>query len=647
MADYIQTEFTDTEGVAYKVVISDDTYTGDVIEVQGRATLEYPQIETMDMLRGSSLNIELESSDTDTYIDRIVNTVGDKKLPVKLYRDLELKWSGFVKPDGIIESYVYDYWVINIQAIDGLGLLENTSFLKSNGNSYIGSYSELELLSRCLELTGQTINFRIYDFNLYFSIDSSPAVESDVAILSSYINTDRFIKDDKEKKNVFTAKQVLESILKKYGAFVCQQDSKWHIIRLIDYYNNNDIGYKEYNLEPTLIDTVSSVSRSVDLGSQIDGYYPHHANANQQKHYNAALGAYKVFYKYGEVESMFENPKIYFNDNLGDIDSWIISSTSDFNFTLLNNPVGFYEGGIKSQHKDVLFVSALTYDYTTDPSPVVAGEVLFIGLKLSHVIDIKGLDGVAFYRQYIRLSLVTDSTTYYLDENGNWGGSSSFVSVYFFKELTNNVVQTNVDSVFDMQTLEVPEDGNIKIEFLKPFYGNSTLNTGSYTVVKSAVVGAIGVGVEGESHTAKRIDGNATAIIDTSDDIYSGDNPDYIGGVNDINNEATLFWYKKINGVIDETKQYPVLNWLVRDRLTISSGNSTIFTGTIYGYVPYTGKFSINNIEGVFMMIKYTYDLLNNTTDCEFERVFTDDVSDSIEYDYALEGENVVRPAIE
>ncbi|MCP4052879.1 MAG: hypothetical protein GY739_07410, partial [Mesoflavibacter sp.] len=259
------------------------------------------------------------------YYTRLIETVGDKKIVVVLYKDGDVIFNGFLKPDGIYESFVTDFWVINVQAIDGLGLLENIKFLNEDGAPYQGSMNELEILARCLELTGQTMDFRIYYLNLFFSIDEDAPLLSNQPFYDTYVNADRYIKED-NSSSVFTVKEVLESILKKYGAFICQQDGYWHIVRIIDYFRTvEDVSYSQYEVDGTY-KADANIDPRTELGSDINDFNPCHAGGNQSKFYKAALGAYKAIYKYGLVKSILENRKIYFNDEVGDIDGWIVET---------------------------------------------------------------------------------------------------------------------------------------------------------------------------------------------------------------------------------------------------------------------------------------------------------------------------------
>ena len=654
MAIFIQVDFTDTEGTAYKIEFSDATYVGAITQVQGRATLDYPKVKTMDMLRGSTLKIELEASITDTYYTRLIETVGDKKLPVTLYKDGAVFWNGFVKPDGIVESFVYDYWVISIQAIDGLGLIDNIKFLDADGEKYAGNMSELAILARCLELTGQTMNFHLYYFNLYYTTDDlTDAVITNKAIKTTYVNTDRYKKND-DKKAVFTVKEVLESLLKKYGAFVTQQNNSWHVVRLIDYWTGSaGIKYDIYTYLGVAVTGNLTIDPRTVLGSEIDSYYPHHAGGNQQKNYDVALGAYKVTYTYGTTPSIIQNQTLFANDNLGDIDSWTIINLTWFNFIAkdptTDYPTGYYccafiakniFGGLSS-------AIALKTDITV-PSTVSNNSSLT--LDISAEVTQRN----EYIIQYVQIALIGDGgTTYYLSGSGEWGTGVNKVKLFSSSTSTNRSTPTIFEINSNIQTTDTKDSGTIEISFYQPEIDIEVV--AGYTEYENTIIitnvnlsGQIS-DIKGESHTAQRVD-NVTAVIESTDKIYVGDNNSdlYIGGIETASDENTIAWSKASPLlVIDDTKKYKLLQWLVIDRLRISSGNATIFKGGIYGYLPYLGVLTLAGIDGIYMTIGWSHNLNENKISGEFQRIFVTDIEADTIWTFDYEGVNVIEPAIE
>ena len=423
MGVFIQVDYTDIEGTPFKIEIADPDYTDGIItQVQGKATLSRPKVKTMDMLRGSTLKMQLLADTTNDYYKRLIETVGDKKLTVTFYKDGDVYWNGFIKPDGIVESFVTDRWIIIVQAVDGLGFIDNISFLNEDGNKYQGNLSEIDILKRCLVLTGQTMNFRVYYMNLFYTVDEDAPILTNTALKTTYVNTDRYVNDDQES-TVFTVKEVMQSLLKKYGAFITQEDNIWHIVRLKDYFTTDtSIEYWEYDLDSSAIGSFT-VDHRTSLGSHIDDYDPCHSGGNQQKNYKSALGAYKVYYEYGFRASILNNYKLYANDDLGDIDGWTISNINYFNFNLIET--GVYQIIFKSYEGSY---SDLTNAITSDDSNTInGGEIINLTINLSINQNNRIL------QQYCRIIFKGISgTDYYLNENGEWTLSSTNLRVFYY-----------------------------------------------------------------------------------------------------------------------------------------------------------------------------------------------------------------------
>lgn len=654
MGTFIRTTFTDIFGDTFVIEINDSTYSDTVNVVNGRCTLEYPEVKLMDVVRGSQLSIELEENFNDTWFQRLVDSVGDKKLQVTLDKNGSRFWNGWLKADGIIRNYVTDRWITNITAIDGLGLLENISFLDSNGDAYSGLQNELDLTLRCLELTGINIDVRFFSFNLFYTVNGNDPIASHRALRYSYVNADRFQKDDQEK-SVFTAKEVLEACLKKYGAFVCQQGNMFNLVRILDFHNT-DVrqSFVDFQLDGTFIQSATAVMKK-DLGSQVNSFFPHHALGNQQIAYNAALGAYKVIYTYGFVKSILDNPTLIWSTTTN-IDNWTYSDINDFDVELQSD--GTYRGFLLSNELQGLplvpliteLEEALESDISTS-NEVAATELIQIEINGT------ATHKAARHLLYCRIELITDSNvTYYLNTNGEWTLTEAVIRLFdstndnFYNALPSNYPPKTFTFSTKIEANTIVEDGNVQIIFYKGIYDTGLFN--NETLAKVDITNVSIRGAQGnftaESHTAKRIT-NAVSIVETEDKVYSGDNASdiYIGAIEDENENLTRLWAKSNVNVVDPSDIRPLLEWLSRDRLTISSGNSTIFSGGIYGYLEYLSQLSIDNIDGVFMTTSYNYDISNGLIDAKHVRIFNDDIEEDVLYEFNYEDANVVRPTIE
>ena len=74
---------------------------------------------------------------------------------------------GWLSPEGLIESFVDEKWIISLDCTDGLGFLNNLSYVDNlTGLPFSGKQSALEILVNCLKRTNLEQN--IYSkINIY------------------------------------------------------------------------------------------------------------------------------------------------------------------------------------------------------------------------------------------------------------------------------------------------------------------------------------------------------------------------------------------------------------------------------------------------------------------------------------------------
>ena len=652
MAEYVRVAYKDIFNDEWALEILDDTYSGTVILKTGRVVINRKKVKVMDVIRGMSLDIFLDAEQGDTTYDRFITTIGDRKFPVKLKKNnTEIIFTGFLDVDGILESFVQDRWIVKLTASDGLGYLENTLYLDPNGNPYTGTQSELIILARCLQLTGQDMNFKLFDALLLFRTNPGAYSSLNKPIIQTRIDQDRFRNTDQDQ-SAFNVKKVLEGILIKYGYTVWQQNNYWYVARIRDYWGEfNTLSYNEYDLDGKFQQQVITYDRNAVLGSQINGFFPHHAKANQQKRYTSALGAFKVLYTYGFVATLIENSNVLFtNSNPDIIPNWNIVGND---YTLLPSATGTtFFAQIDTQVKFSSLrpieqlIEQLFYPYSNG-SEVSADDILKV--EITGNTTLKGRNINCYIQIY-----VTDLTdTYYLDDDGSWHDTP--IKIIEIANVKGNVVNEVVaDFKIEITTAGVPINGRISINIYDGLHRDILwLGVGSrqsfYTINNITINGLPNQGVTGESWTGTKTS-DEVAIVDTEQKVYSGDNDSdvYIGALENNVGDNTFVWARQIP-FVDQTEQWPLLYWLSFQRMEISFGNQLNFKGGIYGYLPYGRKLSIDNIDGVFMTIQMKYDTINGIMEAEHVRIYNDRKSpqNEIYVEFSLEGDNVVKPAIE
>ena len=81
------------------------------------------------------------------------------------------------------------------------------------------------------------------------------------------------------------------------------------------------------------------------------------------------------------------------------------------------------------------------------------------------------------------------------------------------------------------------------------------------------------------------------------------------------------------------------------ETLRLNAKPSRVFTGDVYGYFNYLSVISIDNLEGVYMPMKYSYDTKNNIISGEFKQIYGDELDD-IDYLKTYDYGSTVKPTI-
>ena len=291
-------EFTDVKTIVHRVEISDATFVGNSTQIYGSCSLEYSETkDTLEPFRGSGLQIDLEADSSLTFYD--LYSEEERTFSVIYTRAAEILFNGWLSPEGIYESLVSDKWVISLDCTDGLGFLNNLSYVEdATGLNFVGKQSLLEIVVNCLKRTKTPQNILtsvdIYYDGLAQTLDPFDNV---------YFNANRFIKDDNE--TTMNCEEVLKSVIEPFGAVITSYKGEWLIYKPNSLFDTSSQVLFAYDSLGVALGTPSkTIDFSFDLGSQIDSYYPHHASGNQQKTIKSSIGAYRINYKYGLVKGL-------------------------------------------------------------------------------------------------------------------------------------------------------------------------------------------------------------------------------------------------------------------------------------------------------------------------------------------------------
>ena len=149
-------------------------------------------------------------------------------------------------------------------------------------------------------------------------------------------------------------------------------------------------------------------------------------------------------------------------------------------------------------------------------------------------------------------------------------------------------------------------------------------------------------GIKGENHTvSRRLP--PSSITKENQKVFNGDGDRIlVGSIYTEDFEVlTETWTRK-----NKFETLPLLGISAMDDLRIQSRPIKLFSGDIYGYMPYLSVISIDGVVGSFMFTDWSYNLNTNIVSQKMLQFYNDDLADilyEITPDY---GNNTIKPTI-
>lgn len=583
-------EYPNFESDEFRLEIWQKGFTGtEPTFVRGNANHHYTDRKDLTQaIIASTLDITLEADENLTLSD--LYTEDERDYSVKFFRNSQLIFQGFLKPDGIWEDFTSDKWELTLDAIDGLSMLKNLSFVKDNAAFFYGKISQYDCVYFALKRIGYTLPINISaDLPVYTGF-----TDTETILRSVMINTERFYQ---EEGKVMDCESVLSSVLDIYNATIIQMHGEWWIYRTVDVKNSMPF-IKYEGMAPGVAFTWSPLKT---LGSHIDEYTTLHCGANQRKSVDASLQAFRVNYKYGTAKSIITNSELKLGYGLSS-DGWTIQSHGG---KIQRSPTGY---GIRA-------VTAL-----------VAGEEI---IRTNQTIPVFIDDKIDVVTRYIKanLSLYPHRIQYKIETNSYILSPTGWV---------NKVANpgARVEFLFvrgDMwvtHTINLPpilEDGSLNITlygYVQPLF-----------YIESIDVIPAASNIKGEFHTGERKT-RKSSVSKPDRVVYNGDSESnlFTGTLYKATSDPTTTWHR-----IGVTEEKPLLQLLVEDTLRLRPRPMIFFEGDINGYYPFLTMFTINNVPGKYQVGKYSYittSAVNKSNLREFETDEMDDYNYRLELDY-------------
>jgi hypothetical protein len=609
----------------YKNIVGDDylcqiakkNYTGIVTEIFGTAIINKGSVKDhLEPIRGGGISLKLEASTEVTLED--LYSEDEQDFTVKLYRNNKLIFSGYLNPEGVFQSFVEDLWIISLDCVDGLGSLANLSFVDPLGFPFLNKMKGIDIVYYALNRSGIILPINVSINTTYEGL----TIDADTEILSKiYLNANRFQKTDGD--TIMSCEEVLKSVLDLYCACITQIDGEWYIYKPNELFQDRNVIFKIYDINNVFLGR-KTVKMDKVLGSQINGFYPHHCNADQKIQIKGSNSAFRINYKYGFVASLLSNPNLL-HSGLSYTD-WSINPAGYSR--LVNDPTDV------NGFKTIPFVGASSYTLlaTSENVPLNANDLIELKVNLT------SNGGGAIFAFKVR------NGSSYLKLDGTWttdSGDASFLQ--FFNGNPNVSYPNPITSTFSVLSTFLPNTDNTFIEVYVPVTSGSSGATISEINSIDMVNRFEGNNIVGEFHTASRAS-RVSSNIKENKTIYNGDNNGivYLGAIfKEDQVTPTTVWNRK-----NSFELSPILKIASEEELRISQRPLKMFDGSTYGQLPYLSVISINGLDGVYMPIEYSYDTMRNVAKMKLLELFCPEISDLV-YKFTYDYGNVVRPTIQ
>lgn len=579
-------EYFDTENDLVRIDIKKKDFIGAPTLIQGSAVLKYDdRKELTKPIIASTLEIDLEADSNLTLQDLYSEDERTFLVECKKGSD-KMLFRGFIKPDGIWEDLVSDSWLISIDCIDGLSTLKDMAFADDIGSPFTGDMCIRDVIYNCLIKTGYDL-----PINYFINVRLMGAYPQNESFLDKvYMSTIRFYQDAGKSKEM-DCESVLKSTLSIFSASVFMHDGEWYIIRMPSYYEN--MTFRRY-VNNTF---VSELQKPVwaFLGSQINGHYPHHVNANQRKTILPSVQAYRTRLQYGGNRSKIYNSDLFSDKVTKDIAGWQYNK-SDTGISIPD------KGGI----------TCVSLGYNNFQTLISNVPNLSQKVKKDSVCTIRAVFENSGNSFNLTMNISTTNYTLIKEFDGFHWRSKSNVTMIIPDE--NKTTENTTTTIANIVTDPIPEEDYISITVLKPQKLNNNSSYGEGTIKYLGIVDNTNSNLKGEFYVSQR---NKLISTVTKEDttIYNGDTVDNEFDCTLVLKDGSptpMSWRRLDKPFKDDGSDLefrPLASFVSEDVLRMNHVPISSLETDILGYIPFISYIHMRDlVEGSYIFTKYSYD---------------------------------------
>lgn len=529
-----------------------------------------------------------------------------------------LLWTGFVLPDLCEEEFTFAPYALDVNAVDGIGILKNLNFVQENGLHFTGKMSFKDVIWNCLnrlQIPDMILNTSV---NIYYGGLTPDAITDPLA--EAYVNTERYFKD--EDLTPMTCDEVLKSVLSEWTACIVQMNGHWYVYRPNEVAVSGSILFRQYSPVDGSFMGTETLSLDKTLGGSSEGEIIYHTDRSQRKSIARPFKNATISYKYGLLNSVLENPTLAGasqadpGDPIGPRDDISIPGWTKhgvvYNGITLDGSVIFY----KTTPHD-----SNNYFENDESITIEAGQQLQTNLTYESIPFLTMTD------MMFGIELFDGTDTWYLQANGQGGYSWSQTGVQAIS-IRSNMGSSSTEFVSE----PTPVAGIITFKIFPP---ENTSGDIVFFKVDAVKYNANDPQV-GEIHIAEQ--SGLYSFVPEITNVFNGDGTtDLYKGTIYENDEDTPAgdWIRRgipespLSQPFQSSK--PFLRIAAEEILRLHQRPMSVYDGTIAGYFPYLTRFTINDLPGVFLPVQLSYNLQEATIEATLCEVSNDEIENNYE----------------
>lgn len=453
------------DGQSYKLVISEDGYTGAEIDRDVPVSPFHLRKDSAEVVCGTSFEFYIREVVDFEFLEFYTNN--PKKYKLEFYRGTgtgvtsdsiavtgddtthtvdetggsSLLWTGYINPQQYSCKYAGGNQNIRFQATDGLGLLKNELF------TLTGFVSEFTMIRHCIDKIGLQLGYAIA-----IGVHENNHSADYPSIAQTYKECDVY-----EGLNCY---EVIEDILGKYDATITQSANRWRII-----------GYKDKKMTRSLytwqgvFDTTEAAPAVLLLDlvkaagyARPSGYLTMSLEPGGRK--------IKITHDYGRKDSFLKNHDFKKYTSLMFAD-WTKSGTFTPTRIVINKEYAAFLSGYSNVDTDYI-------EQSVDVSNV-SGQGFVFEIKVGtagHTVSSYTLSGLSME---IRIQVTIDiyGTVYYLTSTG-WSTTPAYIT----ETITSATFAAGIlFSSIQITTLGLPGSGTLKVRLMRYKHAPATSGT--------------------------------------------------------------------------------------------------------------------------------------------------------------------------